>query len=447
MTEEHILRGGMIGDGPHGYSLGFGGHHATEAKEGALPIGRNSPQKPPFGLYAEQLSGTAFTAPIASNRRSWLYRIRPSVLHLTGLEAAGNIAPHLRTAPLAEESDLPAAPLRWSPLEVAGADHDFVDGLHTITACGSAAGQTGMATHVYTATSSMTDRVFANADGEMLLLPEMGTLRVVTELGVLEGSAGDAICVPRNVKFRVKVDGTSRGYILENYGQPLTLPERGPIGANSLASPRDFLYPAAAFEDIDSGRQFEMVLKHQGRIWRTELPHSPLDVVAWHGNNAPYKYDLRRFNTIGSISFDHPDPSIFTVLTSPSGYPGTANIDFVIFPDRWLVMEDTFRPPWYHINVMSEFMGLLYGVYDAKPGGFVPGGMSLHNAGLPHGPDTAAHKGATEHDLSPQKLEGTMAFMFETHLVQQPTRFAGEQLVRDEKYEDCWRGLPRGLTA
>ena len=444
-AQETILKGGLISEGVQGHSIGFLSHHATEAIDGALPIGRNSPQNPAHGLYAEQISGTAFTAPIASNRRSWLYRIRPSVLHIRDLQPAADLAPHLRTAPLSEDSSLPAAQLRWEPLDIADTDHDFVDGLHTITACGGVAEQTGMAAHVYTATRSMTDRIFVCMDGELLILPEQGAVRVVTELGILEASAGEIIVVPRSIKFRVEIDGPSRGYLLENYGQPLTLPERGPIGANGLASPRDFLSPLAAFEDIDSGRTFELVAKWIGKLYRTELPHSPLDVVAWHGNHAPYKYDLRRFNTIGSISFDHPDPSIFTVLTSPSEIHGTANCDFVIFPDRWLVMEDTFRPPWYHTNVMSEFMGLVYGVYDAKPGGLKPGGMSLHNAGLPHGPDAEAHAGATAHDLSPQKLAGTMAFMFETRLVQQPTAFAGQRLKRDLDYAKCWDGLPKGL--
>ncbi len=448
MTEEVLLKGGLIKEADpktgFGMMLGFNAHHATEAKDGALPIGRNSPQRPPFGLFPEQLSGTAFTAPIATNRRSWLYRIRPSVLHLKDLEPAPSLAPNLRTAPVAEETAFEAAQLRWGPVPINDRPHDFVEGLKTITTCGSAAEGNGIASHVFTANRTMDTRIFVNTDGEMGILPEEGEIRVVTEMGILGGAAGDLILVPRNVKFRVECDGPVRGYILENYGAPLALPERGPIGANSLASPRDFLYPAAAYEDRD-GERFEIVAKWQGRIFRTTTDHSPLDVVAWHGNNAPYKYDLRRFNTIGSISFDHPDPSIFTVLTSPSDTPGTANCDFVIFPDRWLAMEDTFRPPWYHINMMSEFMGLLYGVYDAKPGGFKPGGMSLHNAGLPHGPDAQAFRGATEADLEPEKLEGTMAFMFETRLVQKPTAFAETELDRDEDYAKCWEGLPRGL--
>ncbi|MEE4209785.1 MAG: homogentisate 1,2-dioxygenase [Parvularcula sp.] len=447
-TDETLFQGGLISEADpergFGMMVGFHGHHATEAKAGALPIGRNSPQKPPFGLYAEQLSGTAFTAPIATNRRSWLYRIRPSVAHIRGLRLAPELAPHLKTAPTTEETAFEATQLRWAPVTIPGQPHDFVEGLRTITTCGSAAEGVGIASHVYTANRAMDRRIFVNMDGEMVILPEKGAIRVETEMGILAAKAGEIVVVPRNVKFRVVCHEAVRGYVLENYGAPLTLPERGPIGANSLASPRDFLYPAAAYEDRD-GESFEFCAKWQGRLFRGEIDHSPLDVVAWHGNHAPYKYDLRRFNTIGSISFDHPDPSIFTVLTSPSDTPGTANCDFVIFPDRWLSMEDTFRPPWYHINMMSEFMGLLYGVYDAKPGGFKPGGMSLHNAGLPHGPDTEAFTKATQADLKPEKLEGTMAFMFETRLMQKPTAFAETELDRDESYAACWDGLPRGL--
>ena len=436
---EGIRDGSAIREAGGAYMAGFASHHATEAVEGALPIGRNSPQRPPFGLYAEQLSGTAFTAPMAENRRAWLYRIRPSVRHVVRLEPAPDLNPHWRTAPLGE-ADTPAAQLRWGPLDMPDAPTDFAEGLRTMTACGGAAAQDGMAAHAYAANRSMTDRVLVCGDGELVILPEMGRLRVVTEMGVLEAAAGELVCVPRGVKLRVELpDGPARGYVLENYGALLRPPERGPIGANGLANPRDFLAPVAAYEEAGP---CELVLRWQGGWHRGALDHSPFDVVAWHGNLAPYKYDLRRFNTIGSISFDHPDPSIFTVLTSPSAHPGTANVDLVCFPDRWLVAEDTFRPPWYHTNVMSEFMGLLYGAYDAKPGGFVPGGMSLHNAILPHGPDAAAHAKATGADLAPQKLSGTMAFMFETRLVQHLTAFAARDAARDDAYPDCWADLP-----
>lgn len=442
IIEEHLLTGGRIGlaDPDYGYMAGFGNTHSTQAEQGALPIGRNSPQNPPLGLYAEQLSGTAFTAPRADNKRSWLYRILPSVKHGTSFKTID--CGKIRTAPC-RESDLPAMQLRWPPIDIpAGNGIDFVDGLSTMTTCGDAAMQAGMASHVYVANTSMARRFFQNNDGEMLVIPQQGRGRFVTELGIIVAAPGEIVVIPRGVRFRVElIDGPLRGYIAENYGPALTLPERGPIGANCLANARDFLYPVAAYEDLLE--DCEVISKSRGRIFRTELPHSPLDVVAWHGNYAPYKYDLRRFSPVGSTLFDHPDPSIFTVLTSASETPGTANMDFVIFPERWLVMEDSFRPPWYHMNVMSEFMGLIYGVYDAKPGGFVPGGMSLHNALVAHGPDAAAFEKATSKKLEPEKLSGTLAFMFETRYVQEPTDFASNLEYIDEEYPDCWESLSR----
>jgi homogentisate 1,2-dioxygenase len=290
-----------------------------------------------------------------------------------------------------------------------------------------------MGAHVYVATRSMQDEYFYNADGEMLVVPQQGKLRFRTEFGVIEVEPGEIAMIPRGVKISVElIDGPARGYLCENYGGAFSLPERGPIGANCLANPRDFLTPVAAYEDTDApGR---MIVKWGGSLWSAEIEHSPLDVVAWHGNYAPYKYDLRRYSPVGPILFDHADPSIFTVLTSPSETPGTANIDFVIFSDRWLVAENTFRPPWYHMNVMSEFMGLVYGVYDAKTGGgFTPGGVSLHNCMLPHGPDVDAFEGASNVELKPHRLEGTLAFMFETRFPQRVTAYAAgiEQLQKD----------------
>ncbi len=440
--EERFIEGGRIdtSTADFGYICGFENTHATQAVPGALPIGRNSPQKPPLGLYAEQLSGTAFTAPRAANKRSWLYRMRPSVRHDAGFV---QVDPKLiRTAPCRDESDLPATQLRWPPVEIPKDDIDFLDGLRTIATCGDVYMQAGIATHAYVATKSMGRRYFYNADGELLIVPQLNQVRFVTEFGLIVAEPGEIVVIPRGVRFRVDlVDGPIRGYVCENYGQHLTLPERGPIGANCLANARDFLYPAAAYEDDE--RECEVLLKSLGKLYRTTLGHSPIDVVAWHGNYAPFKYDLRRFSPVGSTLFDHPDPSIFTVLTSPSDRPGTANIDFVIFPDRWLVMEDSFRPPWYHMNVMSEFMGLIYGVYDAKPGGFVPGGMSLHNALIAHGPDTEAFAKASAKSLEPEKLSGTMAFMFETRYVLNPTAYASQRDLLDTNYATCWDGLKR----
>lgn len=443
-TEEHLLKGGRMehASPDYGYIPGFGNTHSTEAETGALPIGRNSPQQPPLGLYAEQLSGTAFTAPRADNKRSWLYRILPSVKHGTGFEEVD--AGLIRTAPCSE-SALPSMQLRWQPIEIpAGEAVDFVQGLRTVTTCGNAAVGEGIAAHVYVANASMERRYFHNADGEMLIAPQENGLRLLTEFGILTVAPGEIAVMPRGVKFRVDlVDGPVRGYICENYGVSLTLPERGPIGANCLANARDFLYPVAAYEDFEG--ECELYLKARGRLFRTRLNQSPLDVVGWHGNYAPYKYDLRRFSPVGATLFDHPDPSIYTVLTSPSPIQGTANVDFVIFPERWLVMEDSFRPPWYHMNVMSEFMGLIYGVYDAKPGGFVPGGMSLHNPLIAHGPDTEAFAKASTKSLEPEKLSGTMAFMFESRFAQDPTGYASDLEMIDTAYPDCWDGLTRNF--
>jgi len=430
------------------YLPGFGAHHVTEAIPGALPEGQNSPQRPPFGLYTEQLSATAFTAPRHENRRSWLYRLRPSAGHPPYRPFPQGM---LRSGPFDEA---PADPnrLRWDPIPIPDAPQDFVEGLATVAGNGDPAHGQGCAVHLYLANRSMTDRAFYNADGELLIVPQEGRLRLATELGVLELAPGEMGVIPRGVKFRVELPGGSddkgpddkgwaRGYVCENYGPLFRLPELGPIGSNGLANARDFLAPAAAFEDVE--RPVEVVQKFQGRLWSTTLDRSPLDVAAWHGTLYPYKYDLARFNTIGSISFDHPDPSIFTVLTSPSDTPGTANVDFVIFPPRWMVAEHTFRPPWFHRNVMSELMGLVTGAYDAKQGGFAPGGISLHNCMSAHGPDVASWKGASEAELKPHKIDNTLAFMVESRWVFRPTRWAMERPELQTGYDACWDGFPK----
>jgi homogentisate 1,2-dioxygenase len=422
-----------------GYMSGFGNEFATEAVAGVLPEGQNSPQRVAYGLYAEQFSGTAFTAPRRENRRSWLYRLRPSAMHPPFRPHAQGL---LRSGPFL---DAPPPPnrLRWAPLPRPSASTDLIEGLVTFGGNGDPAALTGVAVHLYAANRSMTDVVFFDADGELLFVPQAGRLRLVTEQGVLALAPGEAGVVPRGLRFRAELpDGEASGYVCENYGALFRLPELGPIGSNGLANPRDFLAPIAAYEDVD--RPTRVVQKFQGRLWSTELDHSPLDVVAWHGNYAPYKYDLARFNTMGTASFDHPDPSIYTVLTSPSDTPGVANCDFVIFPPRWLVAERTFRPPWFHRNVMSEYMGLVHGVYDAKEGGgFDPGGGSLHNCMSAHGPDRASYEHAVASDLAPQKIDDTLAFMFETRLAIVPTRFALETLARQDDYDACWNGFEK----
>ena len=418
------------------YMSGFGNHFATEAIAGALPEGRNSPQRPAFGLYAEQLSGTVFTAPRAENRRSWLYRMRPSAQHppYGPYEGAPLFAPGTADDPL------PPNRFRWDPLDFPGGPRDLIESLVTMAANRRPEELEGVAVHIYSATRDMARRFFFDADGELLFVPQQGRLALLTEMGRIDVAPGEIALVPRGVRFRALLpDGKARGYVAENHGAPFRLPELGPIGSNGLANVRDFLTPVAAFEDEEG--PVELIQKFLGSLWKTGLDHSPLDVVAWHGNLAPWKYDLARFNTIGSVSFDHPDPSIFTVLTSPSGVPGRANADFVIFPPRWSVAEDTFRPPWFHRNVMSECMGLIGGAYDAKAEGFAPGGLSLHNLMAGHGPDLASWKRASDAELRPEKIEGTMAFMVESCWPFRPTRFALDHAQED--YDAAWGGFPK----
>ena len=419
-----------------GYQSGFGNSFASEAVPGALPHRQNSPQQAPHGLYAEQISGTAFTTPRAENRRSWLYRIRPAAMHQPFVPF-----PHAHFHDRFDEVSATPNQLRWSPFPLPETPTDFIDGLYTLVGNGGAGEQTGVGIHIYAANRSMQGRYFYSADGELLIVPQQGRLRIATELGVLEIAPLEIALIPRGIRFRVELtDEQARGYMCENFGAPLRLPELGPIGSNGLANARDFLAPHAAYENVDG--EFSLIAKFQGALWQAPIDHSPLDVVAWHGNHVPYKYDLGRFNTIGSISYDHPDPSIFTVLTSASDTPGTANLDFAIFPPRWLVAEHTFRPPWFHRNIASEFMGLIHGEYDAKAGGFAPGGASLHNCMSGHGPDAASFEKASAADTSrPDHLTDTMAFMFETRRVIRPTRqaLAAPQLQAD--YHDCWQGL------
>jgi homogentisate 1,2-dioxygenase len=424
------------------YQSGFGNEFATEAHPGALPIGQNSPQKNALGLYTEQVSGSAFTAPRGLNRRTWMYRIRPSVVHEPYQPFEKQTL--LRSGPF-DEVPTPPNQMRWNPPDFPAAETDFVEGITTIGGSGDPANQDGVGIHIYVTTASMKDRFFYNADGEMLILPQEGDLRFATECGILEVKPGELIVIPRGIKFQVELLGSkARGYICENYGQPLRLPDLGPIGANGLANPRDFLTPVAAFQDREG--EFEVISKFLGKLWTAKFNHSPIDVVAWHGNYAPYKYDMARFNCINTVSFDHPDPSIFTVLTAPSPVHGAANVDFAIFPPRWLVAEHTFRPPWFHRNMMNEFMGLIYGEYDAKAEGFLPGGASLHNCMSGHGPDSETFERASVAELKPQHIKDTLAFMFETRLAVRPTRFALEAKIVQHEYYECWQGLKRLYT-
>ncbi|MCH2077457.1 MAG: homogentisate 1,2-dioxygenase [Rhodobacteraceae bacterium] len=424
--------------GPHeGYMPGFGNDFETEALPGALPQGMNSPQKVNYGLYAEQLSGTAFTAP--GPERTWCYRIRPSVKHTHRFKKID--VPYWKSAPLIDPDVISLGQYRWNAVAAEGS-LTWLTGMRTMTTAGDVHTQAGMAAHIYLVTESMVDSYFYNADAEMLVVPQQGRLRFCTELGIIDVEPQEIAILPRGLIYRVEVlEGPCRGFVCENYGQKFQLPGRGPIGANCMANPRDFKAPVAAFEDLEVPS--EVIVKWCGTFHRTEIGQSPLDIVAWHGNYAPMKYDLKTYCPVGAVLFDHPDPSIFTVLTAPSGVEGTANIDFVLFRERWMVAEDTFRPPWYHKNVMSELMGNIYGIYDAKEEGFVPGGMSLHNMMLPHGPDRDAFEKASNSNLGPGKLENTMSFMFETRFPQMLTPFAANEAPLQDDYIDCWTSLEK----
>ena len=421
------------------YQSGFGNDFSSEALPGALPIGQSSPQRPAYGLYTEEINGTPFTVPRAANRRCWTYRIRPSALH----EPFREIDPGLiRSGPFDE---VPASPnqLRWQPLPIPTAPTDFVAGLVTIGGNGDPAEQTGAAVHLYAANASMLDSFFYDADGELLIVPQQGALTVRTELGILHVTPGEICVVPRGVKFRVEVDGPVRGYVCENYGAPLRLPELGPIGTIGLANSRDFLAPTAAFEERDG--DFRVVAKFLGKLWEAKIDHSPLDIVAWHGTYVPYKYDLRLFNTINTVTHDHPDPSIFTVLTAPTAVPGTANVDFCVIGDRWSVARHTFRPPPFHRNVCSEFVGLVQGRYIGKAHGFTPGCASLHNCMSGHGPDNDAFAAGTNAADSPEYIADTLTIIFETQLVIKPTRFALESELLERDYYRGWQGLKKNF--
>lgn len=418
------------------YQTGFGNSFSSEAVRGALPVGQNSPQRAPRGLYAEVLSFTAFTAPRAENLSTWVYRLRPSAMQAAYRRIANGL---LRSGPFTEV-ETPPNRLRWNPLPLPSKPTDFVDGLTSMAGSGDPAAQSGVAVHVYRANRSMTDRYFSNADGEMMLVPQQGALLLATELGKLEVAPGEIAVVPRGLKFKVGVQGPARGYVCENYGAHFRLPELGPIGSQGLAQKRDFQAPVAAYEERG---KCELVLKFLGNLWAAEARHSPLDVVAWHGNGTPCKYDLARFMAVNTVSFDHSDPSIFTVLTSPSGQAGVANCDFVIFPPRWQVAEHTFRPPWFHRNVMSELMGLVHGAYESKAEGFLPGGVSIHNCLQPHGPDLPTFEKGSAAELKPHRIENSLAFMWESRYVFRPTKFALGAPQLQKNYDAVWSGFKK----
>ncbi|KAL1805277.1 hypothetical protein ACET3Z_028345 [Daucus carota] len=429
------------------YLSGFGNHLSSEAIAGALPESQNSPLICPFGLYAEQISGTSFTAPRKLNQRSWLYRIKPSVTHEP---FKPRVPCHGKLVSEFNNSNSRATPtqLRWRPVEFPQLQTDFIDGLFTVCGAGSSYLRHGYAIHMYAANKSMENSAFCNADGDFLVVPQEGKLWITTECGRLQVSPGEVVVLPQGFRFVVNLpDGPSRGYVAEIFGTHFQLPDLGPIGSNGLAGPRDFLVPTAWFEERTCS-DFIIVQKFGGELFTAKQNFSPFNVVAWHGNYVPYKYDLARFCPYNTVLIDHGDPSINTVLTAPTDKPGVALLDFVIFPPRWLVAEHTFRPPYYHRNCMSEFMGLIYGGYEAKADGFLPGGASLHSCMTPHGPDTKTFEAtvALGNEVGPRKITNTMAFMFESSLIPRVCQWALESRYLDDDYYQCWIGLRSHFT-
>jgi homogentisate 1,2-dioxygenase len=420
------------------YLAGFGRALQSEALPGALPRAQNSPRPAPYGLYCESINGTAFTVRRAENRRTWLYRIRPSLVQ-------SRLEPATRPRLAGRFDDGLTAPnlTRWRPLPLPPAEQptDFVDGLATLAGAGDPHLRTGLAIHLYAANADMRDRCFYDADGDLLLVPELGALRIRTELGWLRVRPGELAIMPRGIKFSVELpDGASRGVVLELYGNGFRLPERGPIGANGLADERHFLAPVAAYEDR-ACPGYEVLVKHGGQLFRATIDHVPYDVVAWHGNHVPCKYDLAHFNAMGSVSFDHPDPSILTVLTCPLDDHGNNMADVLVFSGRWEVAEHTFRPPYYHRNVATEFS---YIVALPEPySGFEKGAYFLSPSMTPHGISGRAHRQALEADDAPRRLpDGSIWVMFETALGLRLTPWAMASGNRDDAYHELWTDMP-----
>eukprot|EP00550_Attheya_septentrionalis_P011516 CAMPEP_0198303206 /NCGR_PEP_ID=MMETSP1449-20131203/56767_1 /TAXON_ID=420275 /ORGANISM="Attheya septentrionalis, Strain CCMP2084" /LENGTH=538 /DNA_ID=CAMNT_0044005693 /DNA_START=55 /DNA_END=1671 /DNA_ORIENTATION=+ len=488
------------------YLLGFGNSFESEALPNALPRGRNNPRNVPYHLYAEQLNGTAFTSPRSCNRRTWLYRTHPSVhgtsspllppdqLSHSKLFKGNNddndddddsVVHTIRNKPSCfghcapQDLTWDPNPMRWKPFSTNSSsetaqDHDFVSGCHLL-----ASRPEQVSIYVYAFGQNMTSSSSSssstlpqmkkklqhhlyNSDGHFLIVPQGGPdLEIQTELGHLKVGHREIAVLPRGMMFSVNKgkregqdDDVARGYLLEVEEGHFQLPELGPIGSNGLVNVRDVCHPVASYDATpstdDSQQQQQHVIwnKFGGQLFGRTQSHSPFNVVAWHGNYVPFKYDLNKFCAIGSVTYDHLDPSMYTVLTVPShGEAGTALCDFVVFPSNRIMATDsnTLRPPWFHRNVMTEFMGLLDGVYDAKQeDGFQPGGASLHSCMTPHGPDASSYQAAvTNPCTSPTALPPTagMAFMFETCHKLKLSPFSLSSPHRDLGYATCWDDL------
>jgi homogentisate 1,2-dioxygenase len=421
---------------------GFCNFHESETLPGALPVDQNSPRSSPYGLYAEQLNATGFVAPREANRRSWMYRIRPS-------------AEQGPLAPLAHErlrGDFSGEPVEanlagWGPLPFPASPTDFVDGLATLGGAGSPSSRRGYAVHLYAANRGMEDRCFSDADGDLLLLPEEGSLTLLTELGVLQVHPGQLALVPRGVRFSVLLGGSrARGYVGESFGRPFSLPERGPVGANGLADARHFRGPVARHEErLCPG--YRVTVKLGGALFEATQDHSPFDVVAWHGNHFPTVYDLAAFSPAGNARVDHIDPSIHTVLTSPLDEAGANGLDLVVFTPRWDATEHTFRPPYFHRNVATELNGIIREVASAGSP-FARGCCFLTPSFTPHGVlatgvERTLALDDERADQARRSADSSLWFQFESTLPFSPTAWARTAPNRVDDWPLVWGAYRR----
>ncbi|GLI78307.1 hypothetical protein PoHVEF18_006618 [Penicillium ochrochloron] len=395
------------------YLNGFNGYHQSEAAEGVIPLVINIPQKSKYGLHTERISGSSFTAPRKDSKQTWLYRLLPSTCH----EDFSLLENHPFNLKNVLNSKYQYSPNRstWAPAQIAK-EADFLTGLQLIGGAGNPTMKEGLAYYAFTAGKSMpSNQAFYSADGDFLLAPQKGTLDIRTEMGYLRVRSNEICVVPRGIRFHVSLPaGPVRGFALELFEGHFELPELGPIGSTGLANIRDFEIPTASFDN--SNVDTEIIAKFAGQVHRTVHRGSIFNVAGWSGTYYPFKYDLGKFNTIGSVSYDHTDPSIFTVLTAPSSVPGEAVVDVAVFGPRWLVMEKSYRPPYFHRNTMSEFAFVIKGGFDVTP---LPpqleGLFLLSNTMCAHGADPESWKQATEKELVPEKIPpGNLGMMFES---------------------------------
>ncbi|GJE85537.1 homogentisate 1,2-dioxygenase [Phanerochaete sordida] len=430
-------------DDPYRYQVGFGNWFTSEALPNVLPSGQNMPQKNKYDLYTEGMNGCPFTAPRAQNQHNWLYRIRPSVAH-QGITKSAKQNPYLVAEFSLNDPKQSVSPERvaWRPDSVPANERvTFVHGIKSMAGNGSPLLREGVVLHTYACNASMERQAFVNSDGDFLLVPVAGRLDIQTELGRMMVFPGEVAVVQRGLKWKVSVpDGKAMGYIQEIFGMHYELPELGPLGASGLANPRDFEHPVAHF-DVDQS-DWEVLYKLGGQLWSCAQDHTPFDVVAWHGNYVPYKYDLDAFISCGSLSRDHMDPSVWTVLTARSKTPGVALADVIFAGERWDVAEKTFRPPYFHRNTATEIIGLISGDFGFERD-FAPGALSLETGFGAHGMESDAYDAASDMELKPTKiLQGTRMVLFETSMLMCLTEHALKTSRRKES-----EGGHKGLEA